>query len=368
MVSGMSGAIQLIDYDGMFVEEIRDVGSSEAGHPNFQHPERKSKNPFGPTMDRFSLIALSLALKALHEDPSLWKKTNCDEDAIVFRADDFVDPAGSAVFLELMGKPALATHAQRFAAICRAPLEKTPSLDDFLAGRNIPAGVIQISTRRQESRPRPGYMGVYDVLSAASYETCFSRVGDKVEVIGRIVDVKEGRARTGQPYVFINFGDWRGQIFKITIWSEGLTAISKKPDASWVGKWISVVGLIEPPYTSRRYRYSHLSVTVTANGQMTVISETEAKFRLASTSSKPPTPRTTNRDVLAGITGRATSSPASHAQATPWSLNQSVLNNIRRTQSAPSAASSYQRPPAPSSYQRPPEKGLIVKFFNWLFK
>ena len=46
MVSGMSGAIQLIDYDGMFVEEIRDVGSAELGQPNFQHPQRRLKNPF----------------------------------------------------------------------------------------------------------------------------------------------------------------------------------------------------------------------------------------------------------------------------------------------------------------------------------
>ena len=90
-------------------------------------------------------------------------------------------------------------------------------------------------------------MGVYDVVLATNYETCLRRVGDKVEVIGRIVEVKEDSARNGKPYVFINFGDWRGQIFKIAIWSEGLAAISKKPDASWVGKWVSVVGLIEPP-------------------------------------------------------------------------------------------------------------------------
>ena len=214
MVSGMSGAIQLIDYDGMFVEEIRDVGSSELGHINFQHPERKSKNPFGPTLDRFSFIALSLALKALHEDPSLWNKTNSDIEAIVFRSADFIDPSASAVFSELMGKPALATHAQRFAAICRAPIEKAPSLDDFLAGRNIPASIIQITAKTPEGRPKPSYVGVYDVLLATNYEACSRRVGDKVEVIGRIVDVKENRARNGRPYIFINFGDWRGQSFQ----------------------------------------------------------------------------------------------------------------------------------------------------------
>ena len=83
MVSG-AGVIQLIDYDGMFVEDIRDLGSSELGHINFQHPDRRSKNPFGPTMDRFSFIALSLALKALNDDPALWNKTGSDMDSINF--------------------------------------------------------------------------------------------------------------------------------------------------------------------------------------------------------------------------------------------------------------------------------------------
>ncbi|MBI5791661.1 MAG: serine/threonine protein kinase [Rhodocyclales bacterium] len=375
MVSGATGAIQLIDYDGMFVEDIRDLGSSELGHINFQHPDRKSKNPFGPTMDRFSLIALSLALKALHEDPALWDKTNSEMDAIVFRANDFVDPASSSVFSELMRKPALANHAQHFAAICRAPLDRTPSLEDFLAGKNIPAGVIQISIKPLEGRPKLGYMGVYDVLDATSYAICLRRVGDKVEVIGRIAEVKHDKARNGKPYIFINFGPWQGTIFKISIWSEGLAAIAKKPDASWVGKWVSVIGLMEPPYVSRRYKYSHLSINVTANGQMTVISETEAKFRLTPSSTKGATAPTSNKEALAKIKGGTSPSLPTQAPATSSSANKSVLDNIRRaqvgTQSSPTQTTSQgswqpQRPRP--SYQRPPGKGIIARFFDWLLK
>jgi hypothetical protein len=376
MVSG-SGAIQLIDYDGMFVEEIRDIGSCELGQINFQHPERKSKNPFGPTMDRFSLIALSVAAKALYEDPSLWKKTNSDLDAIVFRAADFIDPARSTVFSELIGKSALGQQAQQFASICRAPIDKTPSLEDFLAGRNIPASVIQITSKSQEGRPQLGYIGVYDVLSATSYEACLKRVGDKVEVIGRIVEVKGATARNGKPYIFINFGNWRGKIFKISIWSEGLAVISKAPDDSWIGKWISVVGLMEPPYSSRRYSCSHVSINVTANGQIALVSELEAKRRLGLASSRVPASGTTNTEVLDGITRRATSSTPLRAPTAPSSSNKIVLDNIRRTQAAPSATPPYQRPPAtppvqrspvPPSYQRPPEKGFITKLFGWLFR
>ncbi|WP_153117680.1 protein kinase family protein [Rhodocyclus tenuis] len=374
MVSGGS-AVQLIDYDGMFVEDIKDLGSSELGHVNFQHPERKAKNPFGPTMDRFSLITLSLALKALHEEPALWDKTGSDMDSIVFRANDFADPASSSVFSELMRRPALVAHAQHFAAICRAPIEKVPNLEDFLAGKNIPAGVVQITAKPQEGRPKPGYMGVYDVLAATNYALCLRRVGDKVEVIGRISEVKVDKARNGKPYIFINFGPWQGQIFKISIWSEGLAAIANKPDASWVSKWVSVVGLMEPPYVSRKYKYSHLSINVTANGQMSIITEVEAKFRLASAQKISSAP-SSNREALDRIKGKTSPKQPAPGQSPPASPNKSVLDNIHKAQGAsqarPAQTSSPPQPQAPygrPTYpQQPQEKGLFGRLIDWLFK
>jgi hypothetical protein len=316
-------------------------------------------------------------------------------DAIVFRASDFIDPSASSVFAELMRKPALATHAQNFAAVCRAPIEKTPSLEDFLAGRNIPASAIQITTKVQEDRPKLGYMGVYNVLDANNYTLCLGRVGDKVEVIGRIVEVKLDKARNGQPYIFINFGPWQGQIFKIAIWSEGITAISQKPDTLWVGQWISVIGLMEPAYTNSRFKYSHLSINVTANGQMSVISEAEAKFRLTPVSTKNVQARPSNREALDKIKERPmTSQIAQINQTTAASVsrNKDILDSLRRAQGGaqplpiqiqavpPKQPQSQeprkpqqslqpprlqQRPQPPS--QKPPEKSLVGKLFGWLF-
>lgn len=366
MVAGASGAIQLIDYDGMFVEEIRDLGSAELGHINFQHPDRKTRNPFGPTMDRFSLIALSVALKALHEDPTLWRKTNSEMDAILFRANDFLDPVSSPVFAEIKNNPALADHVQHFAAVCKTTIDKIPSLEDFLAGRNIPVISIQISSAPSKSdKPKVAYLGVYKVLDATNFQACHARVGDKVEVVGRIVEVKQGNARNGNPYIFINFGPWKGMIFKVSIWSEGLAAISKKPDASWVGKWVSVIGLMEPPYVNRKYHYSHLSINVTANGQVTVITEAEAKFRLASANSvKGISAVHSNREALDKIKGRASSVPSigTSSQVTS-SPNQSVLNNIRKAQGKTQVSSQQVHQPK----TKPPEKGFFRKLFNRLF-
>lgn len=398
MISGGGAAIQLIDYDGMYVDEIKDIGSAELGHVNFQHPQRKATNPFGPGLDRFSLIALSVALKALRVDPSLWRKTNSEVDAILFRANDFVDPGSSQAFAMLAGNAALAADAKNFASVCKAPMDKAPSLADFLAGRQIPAGAIALTGTAKPSAQRIGYISAYEVLSAVDYSACLRYVGDKVEVIGRIVDVKENRARNGKPYVFINFGDWRGRIFKVSIWSEGLAALKATPDLSWIGKWLSVVGLMEPPYVNPKFKYSHLSISVTATGQMTLIPETDAQWRLAGPGSGTPAFTTSmNQDALDRIKGRPSSStarpspapapspsPSSPANAANRAAIDKIRSATRPAHTPPSSSTTHfrhtpnispARQPQSSSQrvgglpQAPPprEKGVVEKIFNWLF-
>lgn len=333
MVSDGGATVQLIDYDGMFVDEIKTLGSSELGHVNFQHPRRKITNPFNHTLDRFSLISLWLALEALQIDPSIWDKSNSELDAIVFRANDFVDPSASPIFSTLSGIQELSTFIKNFAAICASAMEKTPSLDDFIAGRNIPVSLANISMNGDipSDRLKSGYIGAYTVLSALDYSACLQRVGDKVEVIGKIIDVKLNKTRNGKPYIFINFGDWRGNIFKISIWSEGISVLSSKPDVSWIGKWISVIGLMEPPYVSGKYKYSHISITVTTIGQMTVLSEPDARWRLAGPNDNRQTLTSTssNQEALERIKSKSTTSTPIPMNTNVTTANQAILNKLR---------------------------------------
>ena len=111
-------------------------------------------------------------------------------------------------------------------------------------------------------------------------------------MIGRIVEVKPGSRKAGKGppkrYVFINFGSSRGNIVKISIWSDGLAKLKEQPSTAWVGRWVSVTGLMDVPYENKRYGHKHLSITVQEDGQIQQISETEAGFRLASISTAPP--------------------------------------------------------------------------------
>ncbi len=401
MVSNEGATVQLIDYDGMFVDEIKTLGSSELGHVNFQHPRRQLTNPFNHTLDRFSLITLWLALKTLQIDPSIWDKSNSELDAIVFRANDFIDPSSSSILEMLSGIQQLSIHVKNFAAVCASAMEKTPSLDDFIAGRNIPVSLATISRNGDipSSRLKPGYISAYTVLSALDYNACLQRVGDKVEVIGKIIDVKLNKTRNGKPYIFVNFGDWRGNIFKISIWSEGISALPTKPNASWIGKWISVTGLMEPPYVSGKYKYSHISITVTTVGQMTILSETDARWRLAGPNySQKTSPSTnSNQEALNRIKGRSIGTTPHPISAKTPSANQAILDKIRASaqpsaparaqtnHTVPNKSSTPYAPPAvtsasqqASSTQKIPSKtvtpiqqvsrsNILTRIFKWLF-
>ena len=372
----------------MFVEEIRDLGSAELGHVNFQHPQRKTLNPFDATLDRFSLIALYVSIRALQADSSLWNKTNSDADAILFRAADFLDPANSSTFSLISNNASLASHIRNFAAVCKTPMARTPCLADFLVGQNIPAiNIVLATTSRRGTNPttaakRHGYVGAYPVLLASDYAACLRAVDDKVEVIGRIVEVKQDRTRGGKPYIFINFGPWQGSIFKVAIWSDGLAHVKSKPDDSWVGKWVSVVGLMDPPYENKKFRYLHLSVTVGAAGTMTPITQQEAQWRLAGAGNVAgafSAAVTANQQTLDRIRGVSSVTPKPVLPRSPSpapSSNSQVLQKIRAASASPAPISHSAHAqirghtPGPGrspDSPPPPRRGIVERLFKWLF-
>jgi hypothetical protein len=284
------GEIKLIDYDGMFVPGMHPGNGSETGHRHFQHPGRRVSN-FGPGMDRFSFIALDLSLRALIEDRSLYSKFREGGETIIFKANDFADPQNSEIFRRLLAMPKLKGQARSFAAICEAPLAAVPTLDEFLAGRNIPAAKAPINaTLASATKPAAAYIPAYPVVDALNFSAALQRVGDRVELIGRIVEIKPGSRKQGKGrskrYVFINFGSWRGNIVKISIWSDGLARLKEQPSAKWIGRWVSVTGLMDVPYETKLYK--HLSITVQEEGQIQWLDDAQAGFRLASIAMAPP--------------------------------------------------------------------------------
>jgi hypothetical protein len=284
MVTG--GNLRLIDYDGMYVDGIRKGAGTEIGHKHFQHPSRELKD-FGPKIDRFSFIVIDVSLAALESDPNLHARYREGGTTILFKANDFADPDNSDLFSTLAGYSSIASSVNRLAEVCKGSLADTPTLSDFRSDRNIPNRSASRPAVAVASGPREvTYISAFTVVDAATYADVVAQMGNRIELIGKIVSVHEGigkRGRSkGKPYLFINFGNWLGNSVKLTIWSDGLQNFGAKPDSSWVGRWVSATGLIDPPYTGKHYGrpYTNIGITIGDQSQVVQISDDEALFRL----------------------------------------------------------------------------------------
>lgn len=300
------GQLRLIDYDGMFVPGMNTGGGSELGHKNFQHPNRTAAD-FSQTIDRFSFLVVDLSLWALTLEPSLFQRHSTGEN-ILFSANDFADPSTSQVFhaLKAISDPAFQKTLIHFETVCKSPLSATPRLVDFLAGRNIPVAPVSPPTGQPVSQK---YIAALPVVDASSFAEVCQHIGDRVELIGKVVAVSELLTNKGKPYVFINFGDWRGKCARIAIWPPALRNLTEKPDATWVGRWLVVNGLIDPVYKGRGYQA--VGTTLSDGSQLYKVTQDEALWRLGR-GARPGSPRTAssqssatanNNDVLKGLTG-----------------------------------------------------------------
>ncbi len=371
MIADGGASIQLIDYDGMFVPAIQALGAAEIGHRNFQHPRRTSQE-FGSTLDRFSLICTTVALHALEVDSTLWDQTQSDSDAFLFRASDFSDPGASAIFHRLMAQSSLAPETKALAAVCLGDVGETPSLGDFLAGKGIPRRQIIVAA----SPVRPAiYTSQYTVLDASNYAAFLQNVGSMAELIGMVTDVKHGYMKNGRgSYIFINFGNWRGHIVKLTIWSHAMSRLKDHVSSALVGSWVSVVGLVEPAYVNPKFGYSHISIDLTSPNQMRVISPAEAAFRLGVGTHGQSAPiGNRNQAPERRISGGASSTRGSSVDGGPratggsMSRNAAILQNMQKTQRTRPSPLPTRPPPPPPTPVAPSQQAAVKTPTNTLW-
>lgn len=93
------GSIVIIDYDGMYVSSMRGQKAKEVGSPNFRHPLR-TEIDFNERIDDFSLILISLSLKALSIEPDLLLEAN--SEGLLLSESDYVDLSKSRIFKRLL--------------------------------------------------------------------------------------------------------------------------------------------------------------------------------------------------------------------------------------------------------------------------
>ncbi|WP_155393952.1 protein kinase family protein [Xanthomonas albilineans] len=335
MVNADGSSVQLIDYDGMFVDSLRGSAATELGQANFQHPKRTASD-FNEKLDRFSFITLDVALQALAVSPGLWKTSNSEPSAIVFRRNDFLDPGTSLVFNQIISLPGLKVPAQYLAQLADGPFDQVPTHANFRAQLGLRPNTIVFNLHGKSKGI--AYQSPYTVCDASNFAQVEAQVGSRVELIGRIVEVAPKRyGRNKKPYIFINFGDWTGKSVKLSIWSEALRQFSTEPNSSWNGRWVSVTGLVEPPHHGQAGKISYVSIGISIEnpGQIKQLTEVEARFRLQGKKASVVTAGR-NESILKGMGGKANTVPVGASPQVPKPLPQSsthnaqVLQNMKR--------------------------------------
>jgi hypothetical protein len=124
-------AIKLVDYDGMFVPALAGTPPGEVGHPAYQHPQRLREATYSREVDRFPLLVIYCALRALMiKGRALWNRYD-NGDNLLFRAEDLRSPRSSGLFAELrhLNDSGLQCLVHFLGQAAYQPLELTPLLD-----------------------------------------------------------------------------------------------------------------------------------------------------------------------------------------------------------------------------------------------
>jgi WD40 repeat protein len=133
-------AIKLIDYDGMYVPALAGRRSGEVGHPAYQHPQRLREATYGPEVDRFPLLVIYVAIRALMAGGrALWERYDNGYN-LLFREEDLRSPRASRLFWELVRQndPEVRRLADCLSRAARRPLEETPLLGSLVESPAAP--------------------------------------------------------------------------------------------------------------------------------------------------------------------------------------------------------------------------------------
>lgn len=161
-----AGELKLIDYDGMYVPGLDQLGASENGHANYQSPAR-SMSSWGPNLDHFSSWVIYSSLVALTIDPMLWMLLhNEGDESLLFRKDDFLAPKSSRalVLLSQCTDDRLKALSGTLAPFWTNDLGNIPPLD----ARVAPAPSTQSLVTQPRPRGTDPTTGEHDLSKAIS--------------------------------------------------------------------------------------------------------------------------------------------------------------------------------------------------------
>jgi hypothetical protein len=132
------GKLFLVDYDAMFVPELKGMTCNEMGHHAYQHPGKRLID-FNQDMDNFPFWLLSSTLSIVAAAPDLLNYWGLRNEGLLFSHADLQDPSSSALFqqLEEHEAPAVREASHRIRAALQVSCSTVPALSDSLTMQDL---------------------------------------------------------------------------------------------------------------------------------------------------------------------------------------------------------------------------------------
>ncbi len=176
-------ALKLIDYDGMWVPALAGRKSGEVGHPSYQHPRRLREQSYNLDVDRFPVLLIATALRALRaQGKPLWEKYDNGYN-LLFKEADLLAPLQSHLFLDLTktGDALVSRMMDLLVKALRGRLEKAPLLDEVMPAEAAATHPVvresRSAIRQASSLPRPKPVEATSIAAAPGNDELFDFAG-----------------------------------------------------------------------------------------------------------------------------------------------------------------------------------------------
>lgn len=150
------GSLVLVDYDSMYIEELKGMADIIKGLPGYQHPARTKNKFVNSKLDYFSELIIYLSLLIFAEEPHLWKNCYKTED-LLFSKEDFADIKNSYIYKTYhcaSNNTIISNLMQKLEeSLRKTDIQQLFSLKDLLVDKleKIRDGII----KKMDSQPNP---------------------------------------------------------------------------------------------------------------------------------------------------------------------------------------------------------------------
>lgn len=132
------GSLVLVDYDSMYVPELKGMKDEIKGLAGYQHPSRWGNVFLSEKADYFSELVIYTSLKALEKMPMLWKLLRMeDTETLLFSGEDIKQGKSASIFKELKTDSVLAPLADKMCAFIAQPhFEQLTPLEETIVSES----------------------------------------------------------------------------------------------------------------------------------------------------------------------------------------------------------------------------------------